>query len=99
VRIDRKKNHTHAVLSRRRKRKSQARSLALKKSMGNLNQYPRSIASLRIASASSSMSQVDQNLHAFEHNIVRLSSLNIRDESYAASIVLVLGPVQPLSRW
>ena len=99
MRIDRKKDHTHAVLSRRRKRKSQSRSLTLKKSVRDLDQYPRSIASLRIAAAGSSMSEVDQNLHPFEHNIVRLSSLNIRDETYTASIMLVFGAVESLRRW
>jgi hypothetical protein len=36
------------------------------------------------------MSEVDENLHALQHNIVRLSSLDIRDESNAAGVMLVL---------
>ena len=67
--------------------------------MRNLDQDPSPISGLRIASASSAMSEVDENLHALQHNIVRLSSLYIRDESYAAGVMLVLWPVQPLSRW
>jgi hypothetical protein len=44
------------------------------------------------------MSEIDQNLHALEHDVVRLSAFNIGDEPDAASIVLVLRAVQSLSR-
>jgi len=66
--------------------------------MWNLDQNARSIAGLRVTAASSTMSEIDQNLHALENDIMRLSALNIGDEPDAASIVLVLRPVQALGR-
>ncbi len=63
---------------------------ALKKSVRNLDQNARAIAGLRIAPAGAAMGQVDQNLDAFQDDIVRLSAFNARDKSDAASIVLVL---------
>ena len=41
--------------------------------------------------------EVDQDLDALEDDVVRLPALNIRDESDAASIVLVLRAIQALS--
>ena len=99
MRIDRKKYHAHSVLTRSRQGETQARRFALEESVGNLDQDARAIAGLRIASASAAMGEIDQNLHTFEHDVVRLPAFNIRDEPDAASVVLVLRPVQALSRW
>ena len=69
-----------------------------RKSVRNLDQYSRAVAGLRIAAASAAMRQIDQNLDAFEHDVVRLPALDVGDKPDAASVVLVLGPVQALSR-
>jgi hypothetical protein len=63
----------------------------------NLDQNARAVAGLRVASTGAAMGQIDQNLHALEHDVVRFAALNARHKSDAASVVLVLGPVESLS--
>jgi len=67
--------------------------------MGNLDQNPSAIAGLRIAAASPAMRQIDQNLDAFQNDVVRLPPLNAGDKSDAAGVVLMLRAVKSLSRW
>ena len=98
MQIYRKENHAHTVLARGRQREPETRRFALEKSVWNLDQNARSVAGLRIAAASSAMSEVDQNLNALEDDVVRLAALDIRNETDAAGIVFVLGPVQTLGR-
>jgi hypothetical protein len=59
----------------------------------NLDQNARAVTGLRVASARAAVSEIDQNLHALDHNVVRFFSLDARDESDAAGIVLMLRPV------
>ena len=83
----------------RGQRETQARRFALEESVRNLDQNARAVAGLRIATASAAMGQVDQNLDALENDVVRLPALDAGDKADAASVVLVLRAVQPLSRW
>ena len=80
------------------KEKPKARRFALEKSVGNLDQNSRAIAGLRIAPASAAMGQIDQNLYAFENDVVRLPPLDAGDKPDAASVVLMLRAVKSLSR-
>ncbi len=57
--------------------------------MRNLDQYPRAIACLRIASRRAAMRQVDQDLQPLAYNLVALLSANARDQPHAAGIVLI----------
>jgi hypothetical protein len=66
--------------------------------MRNLNQNPCAIAGLRIATARAPVRQVDQDLNAFEDNIVRFAPGNIRHKPDAARIVLKLRIIETLSR-
>ena len=98
LRIDRKKHHAHAVLAGRGQGETQARRFALEERVRNLDQDARAIAGLRIAPAGAAMGQIDQNLHAFENDVVRLPAFDVGDEADAASVVLVLRAVKSLSR-
>ena len=96
LRINGKKNHSHAVFAGRGKREAQVRTFAVEEGVRNLNQNAGAIAGLRIAAASAAVRQVDQNLDALEDDIVRLLPLDVRDEADAASVMLVLRAVKSL---
>ena len=74
--------------------KPKARRFALEKRVGNLDQNSRAIAGLRIAPASAAMRQIDQNLYAFQNDVVRLPALDAGDKPDAASVMLMLRAVQ-----
>ena len=74
-----------------RKRETEAASSpAGKKRVRNLNEDTRPITGLRIATASPAMREVDEDLHAFQYNVVRFLALNIGHEANTASVMLVL---------
>ncbi len=98
MRVHRQKSHSDAILARRGKFKTNPGALALEETMRNLNQNSRPVAGLRIAAARSPVRQVDQDLHALEHNVVGLVPGHIRHKADAAGIVLMHRVIEPLSR-
>jgi hypothetical protein len=66
--------------------------------MRDLDQDARAVASLRVAAARAAVRQVDQNLHAFENDVVRFPAFDIRDKADATPIVLVPRIVKTLRR-
>jgi hypothetical protein len=64
--------------------------------MGDLDQHAGAIAGAWIAAAGAPVRQVDQNLDAFEDDIVRLLALEIGNEANSAGIVLVARVVKAL---
>ena len=78
--------------------KPKLRGFALEKRVGNLDQDARAVAGLRIAPAGAAMRQIDQDLDALQDDVVRLAALDAGDKADAASVMLVLRAVKPLSR-
>ncbi len=64
--------------------------------MRNLNQDPGAVSGLRVATAGAPVRQVDQDLHALEHNVVGLLPGNIRDKPNAARIMLIMRVIETL---
>ena len=64
--------------------------------MRNLEENSRAIASLRIAAACAAVRQVDENLYAFENDLVRFLAFDVGYETDAAGIALIRGVVKPL---
>ena len=56
--------------------------------MRDLDQDAGPVTCLWITTASAAVGEIDENLHPFEHDIMRFPALNIRDKTDAASIVL-----------
>ncbi len=56
---------------------AQERALALKKSMGNLDQDSGAVAGLRIATARAAVHQILQDLNALENDVVGLAAVNM----------------------
>jgi len=98
VRIHGKKNHADAVLTGPGHGETHAGRFPFKKCVRNLNQNARAIACLRIASASATVGQINQDLHALHDNVMRLASFNAGDKSDTACIMLVQRVIQSLSR-
>ena len=98
VRLHGKEGHAHAVLSRRRQRETELSALAGEELVGDLNQDAGAIAGAGIAAAGAPVRQVDQNLNAFQNDVVRLLALEVRNEADSAGIVLLARVVQAL-RW
>src|SRR5258708_40465 len=94
--LDRQKRHPNAVSAGLRKLKSQLPALPNEKLMRDLDQHTSSIASLRIAPASTAVRQVDEHLDSLADNLVTLMPRNTRDESDPTSVVLMRRIVQTL---
>src|SRR5260370_3208899 len=85
--IHRKKYHAYAVFARRRQSESNARAFAGKERVWNLNQDAGPVASFRIAATRAAMGEVDQDLNALQHNVVRFLAINAVNISNAAGLV------------
>jgi hypothetical protein len=64
--------------------------------VGDLDQDAGAIAGSGIAAAGAPVRQVDENLDAFEDDVVRPLALEIRNEANSAGIVLVARVVKAL---
>ena len=85
-----------AVAARLRQRDAKLAAFLHKKSMRNLNQNAGAVACLRIATRGSAVREVDQHLKTLADNLMALLAANVRDQSHAASVMLVPGMVEPL---
>ncbi len=89
MRFHGQKHHAHAILARRGQHEAQPRALRFEKGMRDLNQHTRAVTRLRIASASSPVREVDENLDALLDYVVAFLAGDVRHKSDAAGIVLV----------
>src|SRR5260370_33294767 len=79
--VHRKKYHSYAVFARRRQSESNTRAFAGKERVWNLNQDAGAVASFRIAATRAAMGEVDQDLNALQHNVVRFLAINAGNKS------------------
>ena len=93
------KNHADAVLSLRRKRKSQHLALAMEEIMRDLRQDPCAIPALLISALAAPVLQILQDLQSIVDNIIRALAADIRHETDPASIMFISGVIQPLRLW
>ena len=71
-------------------------AFARKKLVGNLDQDARAIAGFGIAAAGAAMGQVDQDLNAFEDDVVGFMAFDAGDEADPAGIVFMARVVETL---
>ncbi len=95
--LHRKKRHAHGVMAGLGQSESKLGAFAREECMRNLNQNARAIPGFRVASAGTTMSQVQQNLNALADNVVTLMAADAGDKANAASIVLVRRVIEALS--
>jgi hypothetical protein len=67
--------------------------------MRDLEQDSRAVTGLRIAAAGAPVREVDENLDAFENDVVAFLTGNVRHKTNPACIVLVARVVQTLRLW
>ena len=84
-----KKNHPDSIFTRSGQRKTELGAFAVEKGMRNLNEYASAVACFRIAAAGSAMRQVNKDLDALQHDIVRLAAFDIGDKAHTTSVMLV----------
>ena len=94
--VDRQEAHGHAIATRPAKLHSELRTLLRKKFMRDLDQNASAIAGLRVRTRSAAMSQVDQHLETLANDLLALLASNAGNQAHAASIMLILWPVQTL---
>ena len=83
------KDHADAVSTGVRKRKALGRCLLEEKTVRNLQQQPGAISGLGVTPARTAMREVHQNLDTLLDDLVAGASLDVGDESDAASVVFV----------
>src|SRR5204863_7556952 len=66
--------------------------------IGNLDQDARAVGELGIPAHCAAVREVAQHRQALLDDGVRLLALDVRDEAYAASVVLVVGGIEPLTK-
>jgi len=93
-----KKRHADGVFARRRQLNSKRGALARKKLVRNLNQHARTVARLRIATAGTTVRQVDQDLNALLNDGVALLPTDARHKPNAAGIALGRRVIKTLRR-
>ena len=91
--IDRQEHHSDPVFARRRQGETKVRAFPVEEEMGNLNQNAGAISRFGIAAAGAPMCKVNQDLDALQYDVVGLLAVDARDESDAATVVLVLRAV------
>src|ERR1019366_7800545 len=94
--LHRQEHHAHAVGSGLRQRESQFGALAHEELMRDLDQNAGSVAGLRVAPASAAMRQIDKDLNAFLHDLVRFVAIQIHYEAHTAGVVFMTGVIQSL---
>ena len=71
-------------------------ALACEEFVRNLDEEARAVAGLRVAAAGAAVGEVDEDLDAFEDDVVRPVSLDGGDETDTACIVFIPRVVQAL---
>ena len=87
-------SHADTVFATEWKTDSERSGFALKQLYGRLDEHACAVAGFRVSPGGATVSQVDQHLHTFVDDLVRLLTLDIGDNAYAASIVFLLGRIK-----
>ena len=97
VALDRKKRHADAIFAGRRQGEAELGAFAHKERVRDLNEHAGAIAGFRIAAAGAAMCKVDQNLDAFDDNVVGLVALDAGHKTDPTGIVFQARMVKALS--
>ncbi len=95
--VARQEHEAAAVVLGRRQGDAQAGAFTAEELVRNLDEDARAVAGVRLATAGTTMEQVDQDRERTTHDRVRTPPFDVHDESDAAGVVLVAGVVQTLS--
>ena len=90
------KDHTHAVFAWRWQPETQAHTLGFEMGMRDLDQDPRAVTCLWIATTSSTMRKINEDFDALKNDLVSLLPGDVRDKTNPACVVLVARIVKPL---
>ena len=93
----REEEHPDAVLPLSGQRNAEPLGLAPEKLVGKLENETGAVARIRIAAASTTMREVDENLNALFYDFVRAASLDIGDETDPTGVMFAPGVVKTLS--
>src|SRR5271165_461095 len=94
--VYRKEDHGHAIGAGLRQLHPKLATFARKEDVRNLNQDASAVASLRVATGSAAMSEVDEDLKALADDIVAFFAADAGDQSHSAGIVLVAWVIKTL---
>ena len=94
ARIARHEELTDAISLRRRQAEAQLCAFFNEEAMGNLHQNAASIPQLGVCADRAAMIEVEQNLQALLHDLMRLAVLDVGDEADAASVMAQRGVKQ-----
>ena len=61
--------------------------------MRNLDQNTSAVSCLRIATAGTTMGEVNEYLNTFSYHIMRLMAVNVGNKAQAASVMFVTGVI------
>ncbi len=96
--IARQEYHADAVLARGRKLHALLRHFLAKEPVRDLDEQSGAVGELRVPAHRAAVAEVLQHRQPLLDDGVRLLALDVRDEAYAAGVVLVSGVVQPLGK-
>ena len=92
-------HHADRVVARRRQLEAFFLGLGDKELVRDLNQHAAAVAGLGIGAGGAAMVEVEQDLEAHPHDVVRLGVVHVGDEADAAGIVLLGRIVEAVSLW
>ena len=91
--------HTHAIFSKRGQGNTRRLADFRQKRVRHLNQNARAIASVRLATASAAVIEVDKNLNGLANYGIGFFTLDINQKAHPTRIMLEPGVVKALLRW
>src|SRR5262249_53463027 len=97
--VARQEREAGAVLRRGRQHDAEARARLAEELVGHLQEDAGAVAGVGLAPAGAAVKEVDEDLQRLAHDGVRLSPLDVDDETDAAGVVLVARIVETLSGW
>ncbi len=94
--FDGQEDHADAVFTGGRESEAEFGGFALKESVGDLDGEASAVTGFRVAAASATVGQIDEDLNALEDDVVGLFALEVDDEAEAAGIALLGGRLEAL---
>ena len=95
-RVARQEHHADAVLPGGRQPHAEARHFLAQEAIGNLDQQAGAVGELGIPADRTAVGEVSEDRQPLLDDAVRLLALDVRDEAYAAGVVLMGGVIKPL---